>query len=563
MTLYNSSIFQPVQKFVKYFNSEIDVVNGSNVVSNMTLCGIKVPYEQYQRLSVQIPAGQVDFVLSFAMLGLKPTFITLKPSYSGINPANNYLKWKFQPETGPKWSLTNIMTLTGTSTTPVPNILIDNPDPDCPVQLDILVTALTNDYLGDIISFEYLSDLLFTSVHTHNDSNTGILEVYDSSNQLAISINVSDIINVSSVSANNRIIIDESSSDTIILDFASTNDMLQALSAINWLLLSPATRSLPQPADTTPPVITYSNKVNIYLNPQTMDVDLSAFGNNYTRQDFITDAIASVIDARDGAIVPNINNITITDSNSAIVVTITTPGTYAAVISITDIAGNNVTDTVYIEAQATITDTTPPVINHTGAVTGSVISDIDLSTYNNVFSYNDAKVLCISYVTDDVDGIIPLSSVAVIFYDNNGVVVSSPITTEGHYKIRFTVNDAATNSTTELLTVYIDDPVTDSAPEITFTSSVNATAMTATISLSTDYGSGAGIFTHADAIAYMIQQVFDDVDGIITLTGSDVTFLDPSVIPSITLTGSYTVRFTVTDTALNTTIKNITLTVNP
>ena len=117
MTIFSTnSIFQPVQKYLKYNNTDIAVINGANKVNALPLCGVKIDYQQYQRISVQIPKGQTDFVLSFPMLGIKTTFITIKPTYCGVNPKLNYLKWKFQPSSDAKWSFTNILTLTGCPT---------------------------------------------------------------------------------------------------------------------------------------------------------------------------------------------------------------------------------------------------------------------------------------------------------------------------------------------------------------------------------------------------------------------------------------------------------------
>ena len=59
-------------------------------------------------------------------------------------------------------SFTTILLFTGTTSNPVLPIVIDNPDLDNPVTLEILVSATTNDYLNDVIAATYLSNLLFS-----------------------------------------------------------------------------------------------------------------------------------------------------------------------------------------------------------------------------------------------------------------------------------------------------------------------------------------------------------------------------------------------------------------
>jgi hypothetical protein len=565
MTIFSSnSIFQPVQKYLKYYNTDIAVVNGANKVNALPLCGIKINYEQYQRISVSIPKGQVDFVLSFPMLGIKTTFITIKPTYCGVNPDQNYLKWKFQPSGDAKWSFTSILTLTGTSTNPIPPILIDNPNPDCVVQLDILVSAMENDYLNDNSAFLYLNELTFDKVHTYNETNSEILAFFNKDGVLAGTLDIVDIVNISRVPGQNRIIIDESSESNIVLDFLTEYDTLQALSAINWVLLDPTTRALPQAADITPPAITYTNRVNTLTS--TIDFDLSLYPlATINKQDFINAAILGVTDNRDGSMMTLPNNI-VFKSGVNPQNTILAPGTYTAEITISDIAGNITTQIINMEVYAVIVDITPPVINFTGSVTGLVINPIDTNAYPTGFSANDARVLCITNVVDDTDGMIPLASVAVVFKDAYGVTVPSiPFPSEGDFTVQFTVLDAALNMTTTTLSLHVNDPLVNTAPQINFTGLVTLPALTAAVSLSVDYGSGIGTFTATDAISTFITDVTDDIDGIITLTPINIIIKDALlvVVPAILTPGIYTVEYTAVDTAFNTTVKTITLTVNP
>lgn len=558
MTLLSTnSIFQPINKSIKFSGSDIIVTSGANHLAKLDLCSIRMNYVQYQRLSIQVPPSTTDFLLDFSIMGLKITFVSIKPVYTGNCSDCNFLKWKFQTSTDPKMSMSSVMVLSGTTANPVSNIIIDNPSTTCPIQLDILVGAMDNDGLNDVNAFIYLNNLTYTSIHTLDETNSGILSFFNESSELVGTVNISDIINISKVPNLNRIIIDESSSDNIILDFATANDALQAFSALNWLMLDPSNRSLPQSADTTAPVITLSNRTT----GGTMTIDLSLFSNNYTKLNLISDAIANIIDNRDGTILAGINNISITQGSSSFV-TITMPGIYTVVVTVSDIAGNQASETFNIDAQAIIVDVTDPVIVHTSNVIGSVVNTIDLSTYpSSEFTYNNARALIIQSVTDAVDGPLDINDVAVLFLDINGVPVAEPITIEGHYTIRLTVQDAHSNIFTEDLTLHVNNTIVDSAPEVDYTNSVNAIAGSSNISLSINYGSGSGVFTKNDALSYLINTVLDDIDGTIVPTSANVDLytLSNVNILSITTPGTYTAVFTIADSNLNITVKTLTL----
>lgn len=563
MTLISSnSIFKPVSKYIKFQGSDVVVTSGANKVVDLSLCNLKISYEQYQRTRIQIPRSSVDFELNFQQLGIQTIFVAITATFCGVNPDLQYLKWKFKPSSDPKWSMTSTMILTATTSNPIPSILLDNPNPDCDVYLDILSAASINDYLNDINAFLYLNNLTFDKVHTFGETNSGTLAFFNDADVLAGTVDISDIINVVRVAGKNRLIIDESSENDIVLDFVSEYDTLQALSAINWVMLDPMNRSLPQLADTTAPVITLSNLVD---NTNTIDVDLSLFANNFTKLDFIVMAVTSIIDDRDGLLALNINNITITQNNIAYN-TITAPGLYNATINISDIAGNTTTVNITINAQSIIVDTTAPLITYTTNVVGTVINTQDLAFLTgNQFTYNDAKVLAILNVTDNLDGIISLNNVGVVFYDNNMVPVNSPITQEGHYYVQFSVQDVHNNSTIDLLSIHLNNSVVDTKPEIYWTANVNHISMTASVSLSINYGSGIGTFTKSDAITYLISSILDDVDGTIVALPTMITFLNniPTPVTSITTPGNYACIVTVTDTASNTTNKTINITVTP
>lgn len=344
MTIFSkNSIFSPILKYFKFYNSEIDVIDAVNRVNCLPLNDIKIDYNQFLRTSVEIPKGQTDFVLSFPMMGIKQTFLCIKPVYDGLIPKNNYLKWKFQSSSDTKYSFTNILILTGTAANPITSILIDNPNMDCTVQLEILSGAIQSDYLNDTAAFIYLDGLTYDKVHTYNETNSQILSFFNKDGVLAGTLDFSNISNFYSVPDKNRIIVVENGDKNIVLDFVS--DMQQALSAINWVLLDPLTRFLPQAKDTTKPVVTFKPAIVA----DTLTFSLATYPLGFTKLDFITAAVLTVVDDRDGSMIAVPNNIVLKDSATFVIVpTIVAVGSYIAEITISDLAGNAYTHTINI-----------------------------------------------------------------------------------------------------------------------------------------------------------------------------------------------------------------------
>lgn len=346
MTIFSNTIFKSVNKFIKFGKNNVTIQDGATVLETLNLCDVKINYKQYQKTKVTIPANTENYLLSFPMLGVKSTFIAIKAVYKNKNKSNNYLKWIFNGSMDPKRTMTSIMVLTGTSSNPIPNIFLDNLS-NCSVDLEIIISGTDNDFLSDINAFIYLDNLEFTNIKTFNETNSGILAFYNKNNELVTTTDVSNIINFYKIPGKNRIVIDETSQNNIILDFKDLNETLQALSALNWLLLDPINRSLPKTADIDPPVIT--------LIANNLNIDLSNYPTStFTKADLIASVIDNIIDNVDGPILPIPQNIKFFDSNNIEILTINNIGNYTAEINVSDIAGNVATETINIEVQNTI-----------------------------------------------------------------------------------------------------------------------------------------------------------------------------------------------------------------
>lgn len=328
----NSSLMFPKsKKIVKLYNNSIVAIDGPNILSNLSLCDIKIEYDNYDRLRTRIPAGSTNFVLTHPLIGLKPIFIVIKPDYCDCDEAKKYLFWKYLHSSEPFNAMTSILMLSGTSTNPIPQIVLSNPDTNKDVYLDIFVVSTDTDVFTDSEQYYYIQDLVYEDFITIGPGVLGIFR----NGELLLSVDFADINNILKPKAN-RIVIDDSTQTDIILDFTNESDSNQIISVINYILNNPGIE-LPLPKDITAPIITYTPLV---IN-NTADIE---FINNLTKADLITLLIDNCIDDRDGLI--TINPLHISLFNGTEVNLITGEGIYTFNIKVSDLAGNETNETI-------------------------------------------------------------------------------------------------------------------------------------------------------------------------------------------------------------------------
>lgn len=346
MTIFSTSnpnsanLFPKPNKHIKLIGNNFSVVDGSSILAYIALNNVKQSFDNYQRIRVKVQPGADNFLLSYPLIGIKPVFLIILPQYCGCNTAKQYLYWKYLHSSEAYTTMTSIITLTGTSNNPIPQISIKNPDTKNAVYLDILVASMDSDYLDDMTNYVYISNIQYDSIYTYD---SGILGINNEDNDLALTINISNISNIIKVPNMNRIIIDDTTLEDIVLDFIVEDDAFQVLSELNYLLNNPLS-ILPLPKDITAPVITFtSNVVNNEINIQ--------LNNEFTKQDFINYTIDSCVDDRDGVLVINPINITLYNQHNQKIQSITSVGIYRAVIEIKDIANNKTNEEIYINVQ--------------------------------------------------------------------------------------------------------------------------------------------------------------------------------------------------------------------
>ena len=207
--------------------------------------------------------------------------------------------------------------------------------------------------------------------------------------------------------------------------------------------------------------------------------------------------------------------------------------------------------TRFLTATYPTLDTSAPVVTYNfntttmNYVDGKITPDqIRFKFISSVIDYDNNNILR--------DGTINRADVNVLIMNINTGEQVEEITYDGRYSITFTVKDLAGNSVSSTKTLIVDSL----APVITYNKILTDIN---TMSLLGD-SSTPGTIEKSDINMYYINNVWDDVDGVISNSAVTITISVGSLIyPNIDTVGDYTVVFSVSDTAGNITTGTTTL----
>ncbi len=334
-----SNTYQPNIKHLKFYKEAIALVQGVKMNPKLDLCDIRIPFDQYESSSYVLGKNVKNKRIDFSSLGSNITTVILKATYdkSNIDTLNNYVNYVLDGDLGSTKLFSTIMILSGTPNRPVPGITLSNPNEKYSVKIEVLAISVDTDITSETPDFDLIiAGLSFNSIRTLTQGES--IGVYDNSNNIVQTI---QLVSISNTVITGMIVeIDDSSIGTIGLQFNTEYDARQFFSAINWLINDTDTRTLPQPADITAPVITYKNDVA----PNTT---LSTYTSGFTKQNAITLCINSITDSRDGSI--SLSELIVDMQQGDVKFnTITVTGTYFLSFKISDIAGNENIKTVQI-----------------------------------------------------------------------------------------------------------------------------------------------------------------------------------------------------------------------
>lgn len=310
---------------------------------------LKMPYKQYFKTRMFLQPGAANQPINFANLGDNVTFFAMSVYYDPKSKieADNYITYHFETDTDTEFPAAQLLVLTGNSTNRIPQIYVTNPNTLYQVKVEILCAcidlnmAFFNNISLPSNSNITITDLEFDDIQTHVQGLN--IKAINALNQVMLYMNLADIAAIER--SGHILIIDDNALGRVYFDFVNTYNALQAYSAISWLLEDVVNRTLPQPSDDTPPVITFT--ANVVLNAASLTLTNAPYLGTVTKSQLITFMINNVTDAVDGLILMGIADIQI-EQSGVYFSQITSTGTYNIIINAKDIAENNTQEIVVL-----------------------------------------------------------------------------------------------------------------------------------------------------------------------------------------------------------------------
>lgn len=346
----NSSLLSLGQEtYIKVSGSSFVAIDGASTLEKLEMGLLRMPYEQYFKTRMFLQPGASNQPVNYANLGDNVTFVAIAAYYDpkSKNEPDNYLTYHFATDTDTEFPMAQLLVLTGNSTNRIPMLYLTNPNTLYPVKIEILCacidteTSFFNNTSLPTNNNLTISELEFDDIQTHV---TGLnIKVINALNQVMLYMNIADIAAIER--SGHILIVDDNAIGRIYLDFVSTYNALQALSAISWLLADSSVRTLPQPADNTAPVITFT--ANVILNASTITLANAPFLGTATKPLLLAHLIDNVTDAIDGSIFLGIGDILIEQGGNYFT-SITAVGTYNIIINAKDIAENNAQEVIVL-----------------------------------------------------------------------------------------------------------------------------------------------------------------------------------------------------------------------
>lgn len=326
--------------YIKATGGGFAAIEGANTLESIDMSLLRMPYVQYFKTRMFLQPGAVNQPVNYANLGNNVTFIALSVYYDAKAKIeeNNYILYSFVTDPATTFPVAQELVLTGNSTHRIPEIFLSNPSTLYAVKVEMLVACIdqnqaffNNTNLPNNANFT-ISNLEFSDIHTHLINQS--IKVLNTAGQPVLYMQIVDIAMIER--SGHVLIIDDNAIGRVYLDFVNDYNALQALSALSWLLEVPVTRTLPQVADNTAPVVTFT--LNVVANAAS--ATLFAYSGTITKTNLLTFLLSTIVDNRDGNIIYNPNDIQIEQATIPFS-TITTPGVYNIIFNVKDIADNS------------------------------------------------------------------------------------------------------------------------------------------------------------------------------------------------------------------------------
>jgi hypothetical protein len=461
-----SNAIIPVKKVIRPYECSLIAADGPRLQGRWHLEGLQIPYDSQFTGIMALDPDTKDMPIMYGHLGTDITFLAVRVVYGSQLQlstsradsiiADKYIEWYYEDEPLVKYTMTDLLVLTGNDNHRIKQIYVCNPT-DYVAEMHIMAANLKKNVISsqllptqNTFTGLYYSSILSDQVNfTPITTGSTQIEIYNDSDNLILSLEYASIDVIENECE--KLIIRTDNDENIELVFLSEFHAKQAHSRISWVTEDYVNRYLtseePGIDNVAPIVYFYANPVDTYT------------GSTVTVEQLQETFINYIEDARDGEISKYDTEVTIRKVGSIRnFEQIEEQGTYEVSFTISDIAGNEVTHikTVYMYANA-------PTIKFRDSSTSNIMYINDTNYYKteydaNIIDETDVRNYYIECVEDYVDGTIPKSAVTVDIIQitgSTGGLTTSGITLVGQYQVTFTVENSGGLETTEVRTFYV------------------------------------------------------------------------------------------------------------
>ena len=360
MSCSSNSIFDSPNTYIKFQGSDLVSVEGASLLDRLSLSNVIAPFKQILKGRIILKPGQSNYLFNFLGLGDNATFVALVPRFDvkSVMEEDNYVNFVYSTDLIHTYSFKEIMILTGNSTHRIPQLYLTNNNSLYSVIIETIVAVIDDNQTFFADTTNQIG-LTYTNLSIGNIQTWIVNEsivVYDNNNPPAALVYLTLSTITSLQQQGTILVINDLSIGNIFLQFKTLYDATQANSAINYVLNTPNAVIGGNYPDLNPPTIYFNyifgasgNTINLlgatesgpYNSNQGLtfssSTNLTHYGGTISAANIISDAISSIVDNKDGIIIPLPNQIFV--NGSLIPLGITMSGTYSITFNIVDLAG--------------------------------------------------------------------------------------------------------------------------------------------------------------------------------------------------------------------------------
>lgn len=510
--IVTNKLLSPTRRVISNWNNDFITSDGPNLSAKISLIDLGIPYDSHYFSRIILPAGSINYLLNYSLVD-NTTFLLIKVKYNGnydypiendYDPyynyeSNNYnIEYYYEGDSGKTYPIGRLLLLSGSLNNKLEKIYLNNPL-DCDVELEVLHANINNPVTPSTSSGITINNLYYSNITTNQITcvtNTGLTGstaflIYEKIPLIPSGYTVNEYYipynTILSIRKDSKypIIFLSTVNYYITLKFLSQFDCDQAYSRMmyayqsfllgdcRFLLDLSGSTSDCRPGlgiDITPPIIYYNSGVSWSGSGTTIPYPISASINlpfihqgisGWTLNELKGLFISGITDCWDGIIDLSTIIFNLYENGSDIVLTgITKSGIYNIEISVTDNAGNKITNYIL---NIKVDNDAPVVVYKYGVLTNKVHSSSnlytgvtsDLASDINILSgfslrikgFDQLKINRVDIIDNIVDYVYDLIDIDINKYMLDVLVVGSDknvysvITEAGNYCVRLKISD--------------------------------------------------------------------------------------------------------------------------